>query len=137
MRNLLSALIAISVITLQGCNGNKTRVPSGQAGTPEVVFREYEHAFGKVKEGEKISWQFMFDNKGPGDLVITGVSTTCGCTVTKYDVKPVAPGESGTIEAVFDTSDRSGMQTKTITVKSNASKPIILLKITAEVESGN
>jgi hypothetical protein len=29
------------------------------------------------------------------------------------------------------------MQTKTITVKSNAEKPVVLLKITAEVVTGN
>ena len=40
---------------------------------------------------------------------------------------------SGNLEVVFDTSGRSGMQTKTITVKSNAQTPVVLLKITAEV----
>jgi len=38
---------------------------------------------------------------------------------------------------VFDTSGRNGMQTKTITVKSNASKPVVLIKITAEVITTN
>lgn len=120
--------------TASGCTGKRSPAVPVQDGIPEIVFREYEHHFGKVKEGEKISYQFTFDNKGPGDLVLTSVSTTCGCTVPKYDVKPISPGESGRIEVVFDTSGRDGMQTKTITVKSNASKPIVLLKITADVE---
>ncbi len=47
--------------------------------------------------------------------------------------KPVSSGESGNLEVIFDTSGRNGMQTKTITVKSNAKTPVVLLKITAEV----
>jgi hypothetical protein len=53
--------------------------------------------------------------------------------VPKYEAKPISPGANGNLEVVFDTSGRSGMQTKTITVKSNATTPVVLLKITAEV----
>ena len=91
----------------------------------------------EVAEGEKISYTFTFDNKGTDKLIITSATTTCGCTVPKYDSKPINPGASGTLEVVFDTSGRSGIQTKTITVKSNASKPIVLLKIIAEVVTNN
>lgn len=129
---IISLFVAFAA---SGCSGKRSSAVPVQEGIPEIAFREYEHHFGKVKEGEKISYQFTFDNKGPGDLVLTSVSTTCGCTVPKYDVKPISQGESGRIEVVFDTSGRDGMQTKTITVKSNASKPIVLLKITADVES--
>jgi hypothetical protein len=128
-------IVILSLLFLQ-CTGKsgKSTGTSENTGTPEMVFAEYEHDFGKVAGGEKISYQFRFDNKGTGDLVIASVMTTCGCTVTKYDRKPVPPGGSGSIEAVFDTSGRDGMQTKTITVNSNASVPVILLKIIAEVE---
>jgi hypothetical protein len=99
----------------------------------EISFREYEHDFGKVAEGEKIAYVFTFENTGTTDLVIKSASSTCGCTVPKYDTRPVSPGKGGNLEVIFDTSGRSGQQTKTITVKSNASKPVVLLKITAEV----
>ena len=99
-----------------------------------MIFREYEHDFGKVAEGEKVALTFLhLKIKEQSDLVISSVTTTCGCTVPKYDTKPIPPGENGNLEVVFDTSGRNGMQTKTITVKSNASIPVVLLKITAEV----
>ena len=79
---------------------------------------------------------FTFENEGTEDLIISSVTTTCGCTVPKYDTKPIPPGERKS-EVVFDTSGRSGMQTKTITVKSNAKTPVVLLKITAEVVTNN
>lgn len=124
---------------ISGCGGGPTvnsgssAQKSGSTGTSELIFREYQHDFGKVAEGEKLSYTFIFDNKGTSDLIISSVTTTCGCTVPKFDKKPVAPGTNGSIEVVFDTSGRSGTQTKIITVKSNASIPVVLIKITAEV----
>ncbi len=135
--------VFLSLITfVWGC-GNVTKQDKGnsgtqqQTGTAEISFREYEHDFGKVAEGEKIAYVFTFDNKGTSDLVINSASTTCGCTVPKYSTKPIGPGGSGNLEVEFDTSGRNAMQTKTITVKSNASKPVVLLKITAFVVTNN
>jgi uncharacterized protein YceK len=135
MRKIIVISCILVVIVLSGCgSGNSKTAPgNNSAGTSEISFREYEHDFGKVAEGEKLSYIFVFDNKGTSDLIVSSASTTCGCTVPKYDAKPISPGADGKIEVVFDTSGRSGKQTKTITVKSNASKPVVLLKITAEV----
>jgi hypothetical protein len=122
--------------------GNVTRQNSAASsldttGTSEIIFREYQNDFGKVYEGEKLSCTFIFDNKGTTNLILSSATTTCGCTVPKYEKKPVPPGGSGNLEVVFDTSGRNGMQTKIITVKSNAKTPVVLLKITAEVVSTN
>jgi len=102
-------------------------------GSVKIFFREYEHHFGKVAEGEKIGYTFTFENKGTADLIISAVTTSCGCTVPKFDSRPISPGRTGNIEIVFNTSGRNGIQAKTITVKSNASTPVILLRITAYV----
>ncbi len=107
---------------------------SGDTGTAKIIFNDYEHHFGKVSQGEKLAYVFRFENQGTGSLIIASVTASCGCTVPKYDRKPVTPGNSGNIEVVFNTEGRSGMQTKTITVKSNAKPQVVLLKITAEVE---
>ena len=128
---------------LSGCN-NKNTTGRESAGlrtssndTAKISFNEYEHDFGKIEEGEKVACVFTFKNKGNGSLVIGLATTSCGCTVPKYDNKPIAPGGTGSLEVVFDSSGRNGKQTKTITVRSNASKPIVLLRITAEVISNN
>lgn len=138
MRNTTFIISLITFLTMAGCTGKSNQADSSTTnlttGTAELIFNEYEHHFGRVAEGEKVSYQFMFENKGTGDLVLNSVTTTCGCTVPKYDTKPIKPGETGKLEVVFDTSDRNGMQTKTITVRSNATMPVVLLKITAEVE---
>lgn len=130
---VLTAFLCIS------CNPNTGRgkIQAGQlttgSDTAVISFRDYEHDFGKVAEGEKVSSIFTFENKGKGPLVILSVTTSCGCTVPKYDTKPIDPGSTGTLEVVFDSSGKTGKQSKTITVRSNASKPIVLLKISCEV----
>jgi len=123
---------------LSGCSGNNSGsvISSEQADSTqsaEIVFREYEHDFGKVEEGEKVAYVFAFENKGTGNLVVKNAITSCGCTVPKYDTKPIPPGGSGNLEVVFDTYEKYGKQSKTISVRSNASKPVVILKITAEV----
>ena len=120
-----------------GSKKNESGHTSGDTGIVKIVFREYEHNFGKVSEGEKVSYLFKFENQGSADLIIASATTSCGCTVPEYDTKPISPGGTGNLEVIFDTSGRNGMQTKTITVKSNAKTPVVLLKITAEVVAGN
>src|SRR5665647_3718562 len=139
MKKLVLLSWVLVAIVLSGCvnrnskNSSDSASKTNSAGTSEIVFREYQHDFGKVAEGEKVSFTFTFDNKGTADIVLSSATTTCGCTVPKYDKKPIPPGANGNLEVVFDTSGRNGMQTKIITVKSNASVPVVLIKITAEV----
>jgi hypothetical protein len=106
-------------------------------GEAVITFSNVEHDFGKINEGENVACIFKFSNTGDADLVLTSVLTSCGCTVSKYDKKPIPPGGSGTINISYDSSDRSGRQTKTITVQSNARNKIMILRITAEVINNN
>jgi len=141
MRNFFILLLVSIPALFLNCNHSPVPKSSGTAatdtGTAKIIFTEYEHLFGKVTEGEKLSCVFRFKNEGTGSLVIAAATASCGCTIPKYDRKPIAPGESGSIEVVFDTSGKSGMQTKTITVRSNAKPPVTLLRIKAEVSEGN
>jgi hypothetical protein len=134
---VLIAAIVSNCGNITNSNSNSSIQKSDSSGTSEIIFREYHHDFGKVKEGEKLSYTFIFDNKGPGDLILTSATTTCGCTIPEYNTKPIPPGANGDIKVVFDTSGRNGTQTKIITVKSNASIPVVLIKITAEVVASN
>jgi len=134
----LTAVLFIALF-LASCNSTdssgKGNIPSaeGEKGAGDIVFREYEHDFGKLTEGEKVAHIFSFVNKGVGDLVISSASASCGCTVPKYDRKPIPPGEGGTLEVLFDSSGRSGIQTKTISVRSNSPAEVVILKISAEI----
>jgi hypothetical protein len=139
-RIILLSLVIITLFLSQCGNAlkkNTSGLSAGDTGSVKIVFREYEHHFGKVSQGEKVGYVFKFENQGTSNLVIASATTSCGCTVPEYDSRPIPPGGTGNLEVVFDTSGRNGMQTKTITVKSNAKPPVVLLKITAEVIEGN
>jgi hypothetical protein len=137
-KTIILFLALISLITAS-CNNSARKEPASSVSNMSdsakavIAFNEYEHDFGKVAEGEKVAYTFRFENKGKSDLVIFSALTTCGCTVPKYDSKPIPPGGNGSIEVVFDTTERDGMQTKTITVRTNAAVPVVILKISTFV----
>ncbi|MGQ9848387.1 MAG: DUF1573 domain-containing protein [Bacteroidales bacterium] len=100
---------------------------------PKFQWKEMIHDFGVIIQGERVSYTFTFKNVGKSDLIISTVHASCGCTVTKYDSNPIAPGKEGKIEVVFDSSGRSGLQNKTITVLANTQPSTVELHFTAEV----
>jgi len=135
--------LLITILTMVSC-GRGTTKPGGEgdtilssSDTASILFAEYVHDFGKVTAGEMVAYTFTYTNKGNATLVISQVTTTCGCTVSKYSRKPVAPGGNGTIEVIFDSSGRYGRQSKIVTVRSNATKSLVLLRITGEVTNNN
>lgn len=136
-------LIVIVMLGIAACKGRTSGSHDSSAsqvsdtGHAVISFTEYEHSFGKVKEGEKVGCIFTFTNTGTSNLVINSATTSCGCTVSKYDRKPIAPGQTGSLEVVFNSSGYNGQQTKTISVHSNAKVPVVLLKIVAEVTNSN
>jgi len=116
-------------------SGSGRAVATDTTGTAVIDFNELEHNFGSIKEGEKVGCIFSFTNTGDADLILTAASASCGCTVPKYEKKPVAPGGKGAIEVIFDSSGRSGLQSKTVVVQSNAENNLIILRIIAEIKT--
>ena len=75
--------------------------------------------FGTVNEGDTVRLQFSFVNTGNKLLFINDVRPSCGCTIADYPEKPISPGETGSITAVFTTGWHPGSQQKSILVKAN------------------
>lgn len=116
-------------VTADGTNSNK--------GLPEIKFEKLEHDFGAIIDGEKVSYTYKFQNTGGSDLVITSARGSCGCTVPKYSKEPIPAGKSGEIEIIFDSSGKSGVQNKTVTVLANTQPNTTTLTITAEIITPN
>lgn len=60
-------------------------------------------------------------NTGNRPLLITGVTTDCGCTVAEYSTAPIAPGSVGVISATYD-AQTLGTFRKLVSVSTNASE---------------
>ena len=97
-----------------------------------ITFDSLTIDYGTVVKSENGIRQFKFTNTGTSDLNITQVRFSCGCTIPKKPDAPIAPGASDVIEVKYDT-ERIGPIRKTITVASNASNPMVALKIKGEV----
>jgi len=136
------------LLMIWGCDrmsGNDKRLPSDIVHNPEsasgndekgsaaIEFEEMSHDFGKIIQGEKVTYAFKFKNTGNAQLIISDVSTSCGCTVPKYTKKPLKPGETGVLNVTFDSENRRGFQHKTVTVVSNTVPNTTILKIKAQV----
>ena len=116
----------------QNKNNRLTNEPSGV-----ISFEKTILDFGTVKRGQKLPGKFSFKNIGKGSLTIQGVQAACDCTtVDAAKGKAFAPGESGALEVIFDTTDYSGKVTKALTVITNErSMPDRTLTVTATVNS--
>ncbi len=84
-----------------------------------AVFQETTHDFGKVKQGDALTWEFVFTNKGDAPLVIKEVRTSCGCTAALASADKIAPGGVGKIKATFNTAGYQGRISKYIFLVSN------------------
>ena len=116
-------------------NPNTATGKSDLSSLPVISFDTKEHDFGKIVEGESVSYEFAFTNTGKTDLVIADVSTSCGCTVPSYPKTAIRPGQGGTVRIAFNSRGRRGMQTKNVVVVSNTQPNITQLKIKAQVVS--
>lgn len=96
---------------------------------PVISFKEDFHDFGKIKSGEKITFAFNFKNTGKSVLIISNVSTSCGCTVSAYPKQPIKPGEESSVDVSFDSTGKHGLQTKSISVYTNAEPAVTTLRI--------
>jgi len=105
------------------------------SGQPKIKFKETAWNFGKVKQGEVMSHEFVFTNEGDATLVIQKVSTSCGCTAALVSADKVQPGKEGRIEIKFDTRGYGGPVNKLVYVDSNdPGEAHRQLEVSAEIE---
>lgn len=108
--------------------------PAEAGSAPVITFNEEKHDFGKITQGEKVSYSFIFKNTGGSDLVIASASGSCGCTVPTYPKGPVKPGTESKIDVVFDSEGKSGLVEKTVSLTTNCNPSMKLLTITATID---
>lgn len=86
---------------------------------PKIEFETTVFDFGTINEGDKVAHVFKFKNTGKTDLVILNAQASCGCTVPDWTKTPIKTGESGEVKIVFNSTGKSGLQQKTVTLSSN------------------
>lgn len=94
-------------------------LPEPNGPPPKIMFEQPVHDFGLVAPGSVQPCEFNFKNEGPGKLIISDVSKTCGCTVFTLEKKEYAPGEKGTLKVQFSADKGAGTRTRHLYVFSN------------------
>ena len=135
-------MISCLFTVLVSCKSNTSSKTSstketGSTGQPQIKFETDMHDFGEVAEGEKVSFTFKFTNTGKGPLVITGIASSCGCTVGEYTKDTIKPKAQGNVTVSFDSWKNAGFQQKSVTVNSNTNPSFQMLRIKAMVLSAN
>lgn len=127
-----------------GSNGSKeistndvqnTNTASGKtnASLPDIKFEEETHDFGKMTQGEKVSYSFKFKNTGGTSLIISSASGSCGCTVPEFPKKPILPGEEEKINVVFSSEGKSGIVEKSVSIVTNCEPSTKIIYIKANI----
>ncbi|MBR5192956.1 MAG: DUF1573 domain-containing protein [Bacteroidaceae bacterium] len=98
----------------------------------QITFDKKVHEFGTVLWKNPVTATFTITNSGDKPLVISNVTTSCGCTVANWTQTPIAPGATGVVSSTFD-SKALGRFQKSIGIYSNASERPIYLAIRGEV----
>ncbi|NMH88582.1 DUF1573 domain-containing protein [Flavivirga algicola] len=94
----------------------------------KIKFESETIDYGTIDKGSNGVRVFKFTNTGDAPLIISKVSSSCGCTIPKKPKDPILPGKTGEIEVKYDTNRVNPIR-KTITVISNAETPTVALKI--------
>ncbi|MDB5013444.1 MAG: hypothetical protein JWQ25_1646 [Daejeonella sp.] len=131
MKKIFLSLVAIGLLASCANSGKKAEsgavsdsasnstvsVNAGEA--PVFNFEKSSYDFGKITQGESVTYDFKFKNVGKTPLIITDATATCGCTKPEFPKTPIAPNESGNIHVTFNSAGKEGMQNKVITVTAN------------------
>lgn len=126
MRNIFLGLVAL--ISVSACNNANVKnvadndtsaVAVDSTMAPVLKFEQEAYEFGKITQGESVSFDFKFVNTGKSPLIIKEATATCGCTVPEFPKNPIAAGESGVIKVTFNSAGKEGLQDKVVTVVAN------------------
>lgn len=105
-----------------------------QQTSPVISFDKETHNFGVINEQDgPVSYRFKLTNKGEVPLIINRISTSCGCTASEWQKKPILPGESTTIKSTYNPKGRPGRFNQRLTVFTNASSSGTVLTLRGQV----
>ena len=90
--------------------------------------------FGRTLPNRTLTKEFSVRNFGDRDLVVDGVSTSCGCTAALLASKTIKPGGSTPLRVTLETRSYAGKVEREVLVRSNdTATPVLTIRLTATV----
>lgn len=110
--------------------------PPKAAGHEAMRFEQERIEAGTIAErAEPPAYRFVWRNEGATPLVVTRVTTSCGCLTVDFDRRPVAAGETGSLTATYHPRRRPGRFDRRIFVYTQLSEqlPTAILSLAGDV----
>ena len=138
MKKCILLVVACILFGMSYAQESKVYAPENNSRPAEtestVVSDKSEHDFGTISEsGGVVSCEFAIKNTGTKPLVITKVTTSCGCTASEWTKEPVASGKQGLVKVTFDPKGRKGEMVRSLVVFTNGNPESLQLKIKGSV----
>jgi hypothetical protein len=103
---------------------------------PIISFEKTELDIGIVSENDEVMIvPIPVKNKGDQPLIITDVSTSCGCMLVEYSSKPIPKDSSIVLKVKINPNNRPGYFSKTVSITSNTKPDINLIMIKGVVNA--
>ena len=101
----------------------------------EITVDKTIHDFGKISEnGGDVSATFLITNNTKAPIVLTNVTTSCGCTSPEWTKEPIRPGSSGKVIATFNPINHPGTFDKSVTITTSSYPERLSVRIKGVVE---
>ena len=90
---------------------------------PQIILETEQFDFGDVVNGDVITRDLIVQNEGDAPLIVSEVTTSCGCTQAVLEPTTILPGESALLHIEFDSGahgpDLNSNVTRMIFITSN------------------
>ena len=125
----MKKLVSVPVFVLLCFSMSCSQVSRPEFETVEgiaLAFEETSYDYGTIAQGSDGTHHFVFHNTGNEPLLLNNVRSSCGCTIPEWPKEPIPAGETASIKVSYNTRI-IGSFSKSITVYSNAEKPVVLV----------
>ncbi|MCU0431747.1 MAG: DUF1573 domain-containing protein [Cytophagaceae bacterium] len=106
------------------------------ADSADLEFKKPMQDFGDLYQQDSVRLEYVFANTGKAGLILSGVYSTCGCTIPSWPKDTILPGQEASIWVTFRSEEKIGRQNKAITIYSNAKGKARRILLTGNVLPG-
>jgi len=124
--------LSLVIFSILSANSQNPSNPPANPNAPEIKFESNVYDYGTIMQDGNGDCEFKFKNTGKEPLILTSVTSSCGCTTPYWSKEPILPGKGDVIKVHYATN-RIGIISKQITVISNASNSPVVLSIKGNV----
>jgi len=90
-----------------------------QTPAPVISFDKTHHDFGRVSQGQRMSYKYQISNNGNAELHIKEIQVSCSCSSPVLGQHRLNPGESTFIQVYFNSTGMIGSVHKSLNVISD------------------